>query len=157
MDSDRYFYIGTTKYTAVKRFEDHLTEVRLGTHSNSHFMNKVRKIGENRVVVDVLQVVNEHERFLIERDYIERMADEGHPLVNRMHNDIVVPISESYAEPEELTPERYRQMISSVEGGPVKAKREQDQWLADMIHRELAALLVCMKENFLEEVQELCR
>jgi hypothetical protein len=85
-DSELYFYIGSTKFTAEKRLSTHLDYIRLGYNSNRHLCNKVNKVGPENVVVDVLEDTNPLDRWAREEVWIDKLIANGHPLTNLMHS-----------------------------------------------------------------------
>lgn len=84
----KYFYVGCTSGRCEKRFTDHLSSVKTGHHLNKHFANKIKKYGAENITLEVLQKTYDINKFDIEKDWIIKLLSEGHPLVNRIHNDI---------------------------------------------------------------------
>jgi hypothetical protein len=103
----QYFYIGSTKYEAEKRFGAHMSLVRLGKHHNLHFQNKVKKLNFD-VTVDVIQEVEESEQFDVEEKVIKQYVKDGHKLVNRMHNGFSLSLVPSFDEREDYAERHYR-------------------------------------------------
>ena len=101
----KYFYVGCTGGSYKKRFNDHLSSVKTGHHLNRHFAHKVKKYGAKNIVLEVLEKVYDHQRFDIEKDWIIKLLSDGHPLVNRIHNDIffATPMTLSIDERIEMT------------------------------------------------------
>lgn len=87
-ESLKYFYVGCTKHNPQERLKDHLYQAVTDTHSNKHFANKVKKIGADNVVCDVLETVPQGEQWIAEKQWIERLLLDGHRLVNRIHNEL---------------------------------------------------------------------
>lgn len=85
-EDDRYFYVGSTKFEIEHRLSQHLYEVVNGTHMNPYFLNKAKKIGIDNIVSEVLEEVDEALRYTKETDWIQRLFDADHPLVNFCHN-----------------------------------------------------------------------
>lgn len=89
-DSGKYFYVGVTCYRASERLTSHLCDVRRGTHSNKHFTNKVLQVGEDNVVLDVLERPLLAVRWQRESFWIKERLAVGDKLVNRIHNDLYI-------------------------------------------------------------------
>lgn len=89
--SDRYFYVGCTGIAVQERWKQHQEYIRAGLNRNRHFVNKVKKVGADNVVVDVLEEVATglHER---EKWWIEYLVANGHKLTNLVHNGYEQPI-----------------------------------------------------------------
>jgi hypothetical protein len=102
-----YFYIGSTRYGAEKRFGDHMSLVRTGKHHNPHFQNKVKKLNFD-VVCDVIQEVEESEQFDVEEKVIKQYVKDGNKLVNRMHNGYSLSLIPGYNEREDYAEKHYR-------------------------------------------------
>lgn len=80
-DSDRYFYVGSTKQSIQARLHTHQSDARLGRLRNRHLASKLRLLGKS-VVTEVLCETNQAERFIQEEAWISRLLAEGHPLCN---------------------------------------------------------------------------
>lgn len=137
-DSDRYFYVGCSKYSPEHRFNAHLYQVRTGAHSNAHFTNTVKKLGAENIVCDTLEQTTEVDRFEAERRWIDKLKAEGHRLVNRIHNDVDHQF-DSYRT-YQLPYERWLQMLDIVSKPPPK-KAPKFQKFANELHATLCDLV----------------
>jgi hypothetical protein len=144
-DSDRYFYVGCSKYLSEHRLAAHLYAVESGTHSNTHFANTVKKYGADNIVCDTLEVTTAANRFEAERRWIDKLKAEGHRLVNRIHNDVEHRFDtyRTY----QLPYERWLQLLEIVSKPPPR-KKAKYQPLADELHallRDLVAIAYELK------------
>jgi len=142
-DSDRYFYVGCSKYPPEHRLAAHLYSVASGTHSNVHFANTVKKHGAANIVCDTLEVTNAAQRFDAERRWIDKLKAEGHHLVNRIHNDIEHRFNtyRTY----QLPYDRWLQILDTVSKPPPQ-KRARYQPLANDLHALLCDLVAIAYE-----------
>lgn len=81
----KYFYIGVTSKSVSRRVEQHIFEAQHGTHSNTHFSNKVKKHGSKNIESRVIKVVPYRDRWRQEKIEIEKRFADGAPLVNKVH------------------------------------------------------------------------
>lgn len=86
-NSDLYFYVGSTKYSAEHRLKQHLDYIRLGHNKNRHFVNKINLVGIENLALDTLEECNELSRWEIEYRWINQLLAGGHPLTNIKLND----------------------------------------------------------------------
>ena len=89
------FYVGSTKHDIQDRLKAHLDYIRNGQNNNKYFVNKVNRIGYENIEVVQLEEVTPNDRWIRERDWIQKLLADEVKLVNRIHNDIHYPI-ESY-------------------------------------------------------------
>lgn len=87
-NSSGYFYVGVTKYTARERLLAHIGQVNDGSHSNKRFAQSVGEAGTENIVLEVLERPLLVDRWDCEERWIKKLLREGHPLVNRIHNQI---------------------------------------------------------------------
>lgn len=85
-DSDKYFYIGSTKHDIQRRFEQHRAYTSLGYNRNRHFCNKVNQLGWDNIEIDLLTQCDPDKRHEVEYEYINNFRDNGHPLTNILYN-----------------------------------------------------------------------
>lgn len=85
-DDSLYFYVGSTKYTAEYRFQQHLEQIKGRFNKNRHFVNKAFKVGLDNLVVDTLIKCEPSKQFEIEHEWIECLKALGHPLTNMVYN-----------------------------------------------------------------------
>lgn len=137
-DSDRYFYVGCSKYLPEHRFSSHLYQVKMGAHSNAHFANTVKKLGAENIICDTLEQTTEAERFEAERRWIDKLKAEGHRLVNRIHNDVDHRFDNYRTY--QLPHERWLQIVDIVSKSPPK-KKAKYQHLANELHALLGELV----------------
>lgn len=149
--ADKPFYIGSTLYPN-KRLADHLAAVQNGTNANRHFCNTVRKIGLDRVVMDVVEIVPKEARWDAEVDWIKRTVGQGVNLTNRYHNGFEYTERrkvEEYGEEYALTPEKWHW---------AKALRESDYQppteIAGLLWGVLCATMDEMESRFPDEMAE---
>ena len=142
-DSDRYFYVGCSKYPPADRLAAHLYAVKNGTHSNTHFANTVKKYEADNIVCDTLEVTTAVSRFEAEKQWIDRLKAEGHRLVNRIHNDVEHRF-ETYRT-YQLPYERWLQVLDTVSKPPPR-KKVKYQPLADELHALLCDLVAIAYE-----------
>ena len=147
------FYVGSTLYPE-KRKQDHLTAVRLGNNSNKHFCNKVRKVGLDSVVLEVIEETDDVSRWDRESAWIQHYVDAGISLTNRYHNgfeyEVICDKRDEY-DSTELTPEKWmiaesiRENRSQTDDGIVQALEDAIVAIMETIERkypsEIAALL----------------
>lgn len=152
--SELYFYVGSTKYRAADRLSCHLDQVKSGSHANAHFANKVRKIGQERLAVDVLEVTSEQARWAVERGWVERMVREGHPLVNRIYNGLPYGLDARMDDDERrMTPAEFRSVYRRAHGPSPAAVNPSLQWLADVLHAELRSALDLIVAKYPDDVR----
>jgi len=155
-DDTTYFYVGSTKRTAEHRFKAHLAEVRQGTHKNRHFVNKVKSIGEQNIVCDVLQEIPDALRFDIERTWIQRLIDQGHKLVNRMYVDVDPAVFYGSLRSDddcwEMTPKEFFEALRMAYSAPPVMDDPDLQWLARALQDCLRSTLETMVLRFPEQV-----
>lgn len=153
---DDYFYIGSTKNDPKKRLIAHLHEVRAGTHSNSHFANKVKKHGADNILLDVLHEVPESERWELERRLI---IATGENLVNRVYKEFdprkfMIDKQQDYLDKYEIdwdNPDVFWNRYEIAMKPKRKAYKQSDQWLHDLLHNEIQALFDCMLNDRADE------
>ena len=81
------FYVGSSKYEPSHRFEAHVGLLRNGNHYNTHFQNKVNKIGVDSLECITLEIVPRHKQFIIEVDWINKLKA-SNKLVNKTNNEL---------------------------------------------------------------------
>ncbi|MCK5614268.1 GIY-YIG nuclease family protein [Candidatus Pacearchaeota archaeon] len=87
VESDVYFYIGSTKYQLQHRLQQHKDYTRLGYNRNRHFVHKINQVGWDNVAVDILQECDQECQFEIEKEWIDLFKLKRHPLTNIKHAD----------------------------------------------------------------------
>lgn len=134
-DLTEYFYIGSTKFEVAVRFAQHISDVERGTHTNAHFMNKVIKMGVENITFDVLSEVDENYRYIAESEWIQRLHDTGHHLVNWCYHPDKYHRIETEA-PDPYTPQKLLYgYLNILDCSPQVASDHNQQWLMDALHR----------------------
>lgn len=155
INEQTYFYVGSTRFSADHRFKAHMSDVRLGKHTNRHFVNTVKQTGESNITVDVLQDVDESKRYDAERDWIERLLREGHRLVNRAYVDFDPYGFSGGARAvvyTEMTPERFQMAYECAHSPAPVAKDPSMQKISDGLHDVLRVMVDDMIRRFPEQV-----
>jgi hypothetical protein len=157
--TDAYFYIGSTRHNPQDRFRHHLYQVAAGKHANRYFQNKVRKIGVDRVCMDIIKEVSDRDRWRIERDYIERYVANGCNLVNRIYNGVNFEISDYRFDFEEepltrLTPDRFWRGYEITRLPPGKCWIAPLQDVYEGLHELTKGLIDSLLERYPQEAAE---
>ena len=84
---NKYFYVGCTVHNPQSRLRRHIEEAIGDYHSNKHFANKVKKIGADNIVCDILEETLRGQHFAVEKKWIKKLKADGHKLVNKIHNE----------------------------------------------------------------------
>lgn len=74
-----YFYIGSTKENAEVRALRHLRQAKKGTHENKKLAHLLLT---SNFQIDILETVNEHNRWIKEYEWISKSLKKKHKLVN---------------------------------------------------------------------------
>lgn len=147
----QYFYVGSTKFEVEYRVSQHLYEVEHGTHANAHFLNKVNRIGLSNVVFDILDEVNEEMRYICESDWIDKLLNDGHPLVNWCYNPdrftrVITEADDPY------TPQKLLLgYLTVLDSQPSKAQDSRDQWLLNDLHKIIEDTIRHMLKEYPDE------
>lgn len=91
VDTDTYFYVGSTKRSLSHRLSQHLGNLRL--NRNLWFVSTFYQIGIENVVIDLLETVPKSNQFQVETRWIKRLLAEGHHLTNLLLNPSRVAFS----------------------------------------------------------------
>ena len=81
------FYVGSSKYDPLHRFEAHIGLLKNGNHYNAYFQNKANKIGVDNLECVILEVVPRHKQFIVEVDWINKLKA-SNKLVNKTNNEL---------------------------------------------------------------------
>jgi len=86
-DSKQYFYVGSTKFSAEYRLQQHLDYIRADKNHNRHFVSKIKQVGIENLIIETLEVCNDTNRWQIEDNWIKKLKAEGHKLTNLKLNE----------------------------------------------------------------------
>lgn len=81
-NSSDYFYVGSTKRDLAWRLSKHANHIASGLHRNQRFTDTFNMIGADNVVIDLLEEVNQDQRFAREAYWINALPN----LVNIVKN-----------------------------------------------------------------------
>lgn len=84
-NSQQYFYVGSTKHAPERRLSQHLHLYSQGKHTPG-FAYCLDVIGVENLEIDLLDVVGDDRREACEFEWIERLLEQNHPLVNRVRS-----------------------------------------------------------------------
>lgn len=122
VDSDAYFYIGSTKHALAHRLKQHLDMIRLGRNRNKHLCRKVNQIGAANVVIEAIEECHELARFDREYAVIQELTARGVKLTNVLLNQPQYELNRQVEEYEnyELLPYHFVAMVEAIEGKTVR-------------------------------------
>jgi len=80
------FYIGSSK-NIQQRYYKHRTELRKGVHKNEHLQNTYNKYGEEKFIIEIIDICNIDEQYLKEQYYLDLLQ----PLFNK-EKDVITHI-----------------------------------------------------------------
>ncbi len=128
VDSAEYFYVGRTRFDKDKRLAVHLAYARAGKTSNKHLERKLLKVGLDRVVSDVIEMVPRD--LEAEREYF---------WINTLPNLCnlkLVELPGSYREYADKVrdPGYFGQVLTVLEAGKSPCPNPRDQSLADKFY-----------------------
>ena len=149
--SDKYFYVGSTKHTPQHRWRSHQGQLKCGHHRNESFVRAVQRIGSDNVVCEPLQIVTVTDRWVAERDWVERFIGENHPLVNRVMVDLNYRSATDYRN-YVLTPMRLRKFYEMVGKPAPRARKPEWQGIVDGLHCFLIEVAKSIEKNNLESL-----
>lgn len=153
--SNLYFYIGSTKYTADERWEEHQAYVRGGYNKNFHFVNVLNKIGMENVRVDVLHECSSDERFNREYRILALYRALGHPLTNIVYADDEHAFTD-HADYYRNYPLRPDHFLTAVDVYLVDMPRNGNT-LHDMMCDEIEAISKCLIDKHFDGFMEMFR
>lgn len=151
-DSDVYFYIGSTKFAAEYRLQQHIDYIKCGRQTNRHLAHTMRKIGFENVVVEVIEEVAAEDRFDREREIVVDHLRRGVGLTNLVYNGIEYPVDEDkgYRSPDDDVDLAVDWVTKDK---PTAAVNPAHQWLVDAIEAEMAATVAEIQKRFPDEWQ----
>lgn len=117
------FYIGSTRHSIRKRAAHHIALVQSNTHSNRHFLNKMRKLGIENVTCIELARICFSDQFNAERVLIKWSLGRGVKLTNKIHNGIDFDVCERAYEYQnaDLTADQIDYLLSPAFSDGLKA------------------------------------
>jgi len=153
------FYVGSTRHSVERRFGNHLYGVTSGTHSNKHFINKVKKHGVDCVEVRTIKAVPVDRQFDVEKDEIERQLACGAELVNKVHVHHAWDrwFDDKLEEPDYLSDEAMTERLLYLKenGFSGKAHDPRLQPLADRMGEIIKLTLRHIRDKFPDEAHPL--
>jgi group I intron endonuclease len=75
---DDRLYVGSTRYTMYRRYSAHLNLLKVNKHTCNHLQNFVNKYGVDKLVFEILEIVEDKEKVLEREQYwIDKYWDSG--------------------------------------------------------------------------------
>lgn len=121
-DSTTYFYVGSTKRDLEWRLGKHRNHVNSGLHRNAEFTRIAQEIGLDNLAIDLLEEVNQDDRFKREAHWIKTLPG----LVNAIKNpaksatapiSVNPPVRRGAGRPTKYTPENVAAILDAIRTG----------------------------------------
>lgn len=155
-DSNKYFYVGSTKYSIEHRFKQHLDSIRRGRNKNRHFVNKINKVKPENIVIDVIEECTTSVRFEREYAHIQHLLTDGHPLTNIVYtHEYAKYRTWDECEEEGLSLDRIIQIIDIHERGWRRNGNELHDLLADTAEKIVDTIMGSHFEEFTRNVKDI--
>lgn len=139
-----YFYIGSTKHSLEIRLKGHIDAIKRGNNKNRHFTNKVKRVGIENLVIELIEECAEEIRFIREYEIIGEYLRRGISLTNKVVSarDFELHRANEEWDNFQLTPFHVVSIVSALESGVPKN--------GDKLHDAFAGLVEVLAQRIMD-------